>query len=94
MKIADKDGKEIIIKGKDFRNIIGPNDIRSNNYEITMKGYFVDFNGKGWGHGVGMCQWGARAMAEKRFKYNGILNFYYPGADIVNYFDSQIEGLE
>lgn len=36
-------------------------------------------NGAGWGHGVGMSQWGAKAMADKGFAYNEILNFYYSG---------------
>ena len=37
------------------------------------------FNGNGWGHGVGMSQWGAKAMADKGFSYGDILTFYYTG---------------
>ncbi|MBQ6999026.1 MAG: SpoIID/LytB domain-containing protein [Clostridia bacterium] len=37
------------------------------------------FNGNGWGHGVGMSQWGAKAMADKGFTYEDILTFYYTG---------------
>ena len=37
------------------------------------------FNGNGWGHGVGMSQWGAKAMADKGFGYGDILTFYYTG---------------
>ncbi|MBF0384910.1 MAG: SpoIID/LytB domain-containing protein [Candidatus Omnitrophica bacterium] len=94
LKISDRDGKSLYIKGKDFRQIIGPNEIKSNNYDIDMRGYFADFSGKGWGHGVGMCQWGARAMADKRYKYNGILNFYYPGAELRDSREEKIEGLK
>ena len=51
--------------------------------EITVKDDKAHFKGRGWGHGVGMCQWGAFAMAKKRYNYKQILNHYYPGAKIV-----------
>lgn len=80
--IADREGKQITISGKDFREIVGPNVVRSNNYYVVMKGYFCDLLGKGWGHGVGMCQWGAEGMAGQGFNYEKILQFYYPGAEL------------
>ena len=63
--IKDNLENEVKISGKDFRNIVGPNLIKSNFYDVFMKGYYVDFIGKGWGHGVGMSQWGAYNMAKK-----------------------------
>jgi stage II sporulation protein D len=69
----------MVISGKDFRNIMGPNDIRSNLYEVVMRGYYIDFYGRGWGHGVGLCQWGALGMAQLHFDYKAILKHYYPG---------------
>ena len=39
-------------------------------------------HGKGWGHGVGLCQIGAAVMGEKGFKYDEILLFYYKNAEI------------
>lgn len=84
LKITERNGDTLYIKGSKFRNIIGPNNIRSNLYEVTMKGYFVDFVGKGWGHGVGMSQWGAHTMAKERFKYDEILKYYYPGVKVVS----------
>lgn len=39
-------------------------------------------NGKGWGHGVGMCQWGAIGMADRGFGYKDILHHYYKDVDI------------
>ncbi|MCB0375183.1 MAG: SpoIID/LytB domain-containing protein, partial [Sinomicrobium sp.] len=83
LRIEDRDGKVITISGKAFRHIVGPNVISSNLYEIIMKGYFFDLIGKGWGHGVGMSQWGAQVMSRKRMKYDEILRFYYPGVRIV-----------
>jgi stage II sporulation protein D len=82
LEIKDREGKTVQIDGKSFRNILGPNDVKSNNYEVVMRGYFFDLQGKGWGHGVGMSQWGAFNMAEKRFSYKEILNYYYPGAEV------------
>ncbi len=38
------------------------------------------FEGKGSGHGVGLCQWGAKVMGEKGLKSDRILRFYYPDA--------------
>ena len=40
------------------------------------------FNGSGWGHNVGMSQWGAYAMADQGKTYNEILKFYFPGVEI------------
>ncbi len=42
--------------------------------------YAFRFDGHGWGHGVGMSQYGAKAMAEQGFNYKEILEFYYNGA--------------
>jgi len=82
---------ELIVRGKDrdvnlsgnkFRLIIGPNLIRSANFETQDKGWFFVFTGKGWGHGIGMCQWGAYYMSKKGWKAEEILEYYYPGIDI------------
>ena len=40
------------------------------------------FQGRGWGHGVGLSQWGAKAMAEQGAGYKQILMHYYPSTDI------------
>ncbi|MDR0653569.1 MAG: SpoIID/LytB domain-containing protein [Synergistaceae bacterium] len=47
----------------------------------TGTGAFV-FSGRGWGHGVGLSQWGAKAMAEKGTKCGEILGHYFPGTKI------------
>ncbi len=72
-----------IINGKQLRALIGHNILRSINFTITQdeEGAFV-FKGQGWGHGVGLCQWGAKAMAEQGASYKAILNHYYPLASI------------
>ncbi len=40
-------------------------------------------NGRGFGHGVGLCQWGAQTKAANGWRFNQILGFYYPGASIL-----------
>lgn len=87
LKITTRDGREVRISGKDFRHIVGPNFIKSNNYAIEMKGYYVDFLGKGWGHGIGLCQWGANFMARQGYSFDRILKFYYPGVEILSFYD-------
>ena len=85
LQITSRDGQKTLIPGKDFRTILGPNVVKSNSYEVVMQGYYFDLLGKGWGHGVGLCQWGANFMARAHYRYEQILGYYYPGAAIVNY---------
>ena len=51
-------------------------------YSIEKDGNEFVFYGRGWGHGVGMCQWGAMAMAEQGWTAEKILAHYYPGTTI------------
>ena len=83
LDITGRAGEKISISGKAFRDILGPNELRSNDYRVFMKGYYCDFVGKGWGHGVGMCQWGAMGMAQQQYTYDQILTYYYPGTQMV-----------
>lgn len=76
IKIGDKE-----IKGTDVRNILSLN---SANFEIKFKNDSVQVNVKGYGHGVGMSQWGAQGMAEEGYKYYEILSHYYTGTDITD----------
>ncbi len=59
---------------------MGWNLVRSDWYEITDRGPVVHFEGRGAGHGVGLCQEGAAAMARAGKDYRAILAFYFPGA--------------
>lgn len=84
LEVVSRDDKVTKISGKDFRQIIGPNVLKSNFYDIEMKGYYFDILGRGWGHGVGMCQWGALGMTQQGYKYHEILQYYYPGIKIID----------
>ena len=79
IKTAKNESK---IPAKDFRNIIGPNIIRSANFSVNLIHDDVVFEGLGWGHGVGLCQWGAYFMAKRGFSAMQILEYYYPEANL------------
>lgn len=81
--ISLKDGSRLRVPSKEFR------------FALALKNNWVRFefpkspagtvliHGKGWGHGVGMSQWGAKVMAEKMKKtYREILSFYYTSIEI------------
>lgn len=70
------------ISAKDFRNIIGPNIIRSTNFTVSLIKDDAVFVGRGWGHGVGLCQWGGYFMAKQGYTASQILKYYYPQADV------------
>jgi stage II sporulation protein D len=82
IKISDTAGGSVVITGKDFRQLFGPNEVRSTKFDAEIKKGFLVLNGMGWGHGVGMCQWGAFGMAERGKKCDEILKYYYPGTEI------------
>jgi stage II sporulation protein D len=58
--------------------------LRSAFFTMIPEGDSLTFSGKGYGHGVGLCQDGARAMAEKNMSYEKITGFYYPGTLITD----------
>jgi len=76
-------GDKVHLDGNRFRLLVGPNTIKSTNFEVEINGRYVTFYGKGWGHGIGMCQWGAYGMARRKWKAEEILTYYYPSAEIV-----------
>jgi stage II sporulation protein D len=67
------------LSGYDVRQLLGFERIRSPLFTVTpvADGFLLD--GRGWGHGVGMCQWGAAELARRGFSAAEILAFYYPG---------------
>ncbi len=66
-------GIKRLTEGPDYIIISNGRDYVSVNKYPTR---FI-FNGRGWGHGLGMSQWGAKGMAEAGYSYIGILQYYY-----------------
>lgn len=61
-----------------LRLIIGSSRMKSTWFEKQDEGNVIVFKGKGYGHGVGLCQWGSRQMGLMKKNFQDILNFYYP----------------
>ncbi|NMC98338.1 MAG: hypothetical protein GYA62_01260, partial [Bacteroidales bacterium] len=60
-------------------------NLKSTYFSVKADGDSLIFSGKGFGHGVGLCQDGAIQMAKKGFSYSDIIRFYYKGVRIVSY---------
>lgn len=78
--LSDAGVKEI--SSQEFRKIVGYEEIPSTNFQMSWWGKMLHIAGLGQGHGVGLCQLGARAMAEQGKSFRTILKFYYPSAHI------------
>ena len=75
--------KAVTISGNMFRASIGEAKLKSTMFTLTTNKKGVLFKGKGYGHGVGMSQWGARKMAMNGVSYQNILKYYYQNIKIV-----------
>ena len=73
---------EITLRGIDFRNKLG---LRSNDFDISKSDTGITFTTRGYGHGVGMSQYGANGMAKRGYSYIDILSHYYPGTTLKIY---------
>jgi stage II sporulation protein D len=69
----------LTISAVNLRKAIGYSVVKSTNFEVTTTGDNARFIGTGYGHGVGLCQWGAKQRASDGFDYREILSYYYPG---------------
>lgn len=69
----------VTVPGVAFRKALGYSVVKSTNFEIRPFGDDFSIFGSGSGHGVGLCQWGAKERAADGFNYREILSYYYPG---------------
>ena len=70
---------QIKLTGNDMRYILA---LKSTMFDVAVSGDDLVINGYGWGHGVGLSQYGAQAFAEKGYTYDQILAHYYKGATL------------
>lgn len=77
----------LTMKATEFRKALGWSRLPSTNFKLTRDNGNMIFEGKGYGHGVGLCQWSALEMARKGMNYKEILAFFYPGTTIRMYED-------
>ncbi|WP_294744366.1 DUF4922 domain-containing protein [uncultured Prevotella sp.] len=72
----------IIGKELEIRRALSETHLYSSAFKVKKcDGKFI-IKGRGWGHGVGLCQIGAAVMGEKGYDYDDILLYYYRGAEI------------
>ncbi len=82
----DFDGTKV--SAPDFRIAIGSTEMKSTMLDaVEVQGDQVVFKGRGYGHGVGMSQWGAYKMANQGKKAKDIISHYFEGVSIVNMWD-------
>ncbi len=96
IKIVDTDKaglvKKVIVKSsKETFSLSGDqmyglsNKIKSYAFTVAKKGKKIVLKGKGFGHHIGLCQWGAREMVRLEFPYKKILDFYYPDTQLMKF---------
>jgi stage II sporulation protein D len=73
---------ELILRGEDLRRVIGYGAVPSTQFQIDTFGRDIVLTGRGNGHAVGLCQWGAKELAERGYTYAAILNYYFPGTEL------------
>ncbi|MDO5715865.1 MAG: SpoIID/LytB domain-containing protein [Tissierellia bacterium] len=78
------DNGEKTISGNIFRSIYGNTIMKNTFFDIEKKENGFLLTGNGYGHGVGMSQYGAVEMAKSKKDYREILDFYFPGTKLVN----------
>jgi stage II sporulation protein D len=83
--VASKGG--LSLSGDQFRKAIGYGVIKSTRFSVKINNGEASFSGNGNGHGVGLCQWGAKQRALDGFGYREILSYYYPGTELKKFSD-------
>ena len=73
------------IKATELRKTIGWNRLPSTNFTVSRDNNVMVFDGKGYGHGVGLCQWSSLEMAKSGVGYKDILSYFYPGTIVQLY---------
>ncbi len=87
VELKTKDGKKYYVKGLNIRKLITFEEyyggfLKSRLFEIKEDKEKIVISGKGFGHGVGMCQYGAMEMAKRGKNYKEILKHYYRGTKL------------
>jgi stage II sporulation protein D len=75
--------RKVTLAASDLRQRLGFSLLPSLAFQVRAEGEGFRFDGRGQGHGAGLCQWGAAGLAREGKEYREILGHYYPGADVV-----------
>jgi stage II sporulation protein D len=93
-RLTDDRGREFLLSAEELRNALNfpasgtepvtmANLVKSGDLEVEVVGDDVRIRGRGWGHGVGMCQWCAKGMGDAGWDWATMLKEFYPGANVV-----------
>lgn len=86
-KVALEGKRNFTLPTMEFISVVGRylgwSKLKSNWFTVEVQDGEASFKGRGLGHGVGLCQWGARGMAEAGKKFPEILKHYYPEAQLI-----------
>ncbi|MBU8896623.1 stage II sporulation protein SpoIID [Corallococcus sp. H22C18031201] len=75
-------GDGSVVDGVLLRRKLGYTRLKSLDFDVERTAHGYTFSGRGYGHGAGLCQWGAKALADQGRDYRAILTHYYPGAEL------------
>jgi stage II sporulation protein D len=76
---------ELFLKGEEIRKIVGYRVLPSTRFDVVAVGRDIILRGKGYGHGIGLCQWGTKIQSEQGKSFLEILRYYYPGVQVRDY---------
>ena len=82
LKIVGSMKTIVVGKELEIRRLLSESHLKSSAFDVKFEGDVVVLDGRGWGHGVGLCQIGAAVMASKGYDYTQILKHYYPGTEL------------
>lgn len=75
-------GEKKLIPANIFRQALGFFELKSTNFKVRESEGLWKIEGQGFGHGVGLCQWGSRYLGQQGWDAKSILRHYYPKAQI------------
>lgn len=81
LRIVHSNGA-LVIRGEDLRKAVGYTIVPSTQFTVQSIGHDLILSGYGAGHAVGLCQWGAKELAELGYSFSSILSYYYPGTEL------------
>ncbi len=84
IRIVDTAGKSVLLRAGYWRILVGASKVPSTWFDIEDRGDRIALTGgRGYGHGVGLCQWGAQYLAAHGKTGEEIARYYYPGVELV-----------
>ena len=96
--LAGSGSEQLIIPGNEFRRIVnhrfGRDRIKSTMFKLNKQPDLYLFSGGGFGHGVGLNQWGALELSKSNWTYEDIINYYYRDVEIATFLPGMVAPVE